>query len=179
MAGTSTNKSPLLVDRPIFRTVRLDQTSSLTGTVDPGTGSNGALLVSCIGNDGALLEDIQLIQRVANDTTAVNLYISNSEIALGVTTTGGRADAHFIGQFALPAAQAVGAKISFRAPFILAPVPHGPATYAYADVPTWLGQRAPLFQGQRIEKGWALWAAVAGNTPVANAPNISVQGGFH
>lgn len=172
MASTSTNKAPLLEDRPLLEICRLDGTSTPAGSVDPGTGTGGTLLVDCTSNDGAVLHDIWLIQRVAGDTSSVNLYLSSSATVLGTITTGQQVDSWFLGQFGFSVGGDPGSTLSFQMPKILAPVPHaGSNVGVNSDEP-------PQFRGLLLRKGLALWAAVNSATPVAGAPLIAVQGGF-
>ena len=171
MASTSTGKQPLLIDAPLCRVVRLDQTSSPAGSADPGTGSNGVLVVDCTGNDGALIEEVAIIQRVAGNTAKGNLYFSTSNLALGVTTTGGQANSWFLARFGFASGPDPGERESLVLPRILAPVPHAGANDADGY--------PPVHRGLRIEKGLALWAAIENASPVANAPNLLVMGGFY
>jgi hypothetical protein len=169
MATTATNKLPLLIDRPLMRVSSLQSTSSPLNTSDPGSGSQGTLLVDCTANEGALLEDIYLIQRVAGHQSIVNLYLSSSNVALAVTATGGAAESFLLTQIAQPLGLPVGATVSFILPGILAPVPHAAG----------MMDGVPQFNGLRIERGFALWAANDAPDTDADAPNIAVQGGFH
>jgi hypothetical protein len=164
MASTSTNKAPLLIDRPLLEIKRLDGTSTPAGSVDPASGTNAALLVDCTANDGALIEVVQLVQRVAGNTTSVNLYLSTNPALLG-------ADAFFLAQTNLSGGGDPGATAIFPLPALLAPVPHSGENNTATDL-------IPQFKGLRLAKGWALWAACNSSTPVANAPNILVQGGY-
>ena len=170
LASSSTNKAPLLIDRPLLEVKRLDATTSPAGTVDPGTGSTGVLLVDCTSNDGAVLDSIWLIQRVASNQSAVNLYISSSGYSLGVTATGGSANAFFLARVAFGSAVAAGEIVEFKLPKLLAPVPHAGANDA--------GGNPPQFRGLYLRKGLALWAAVDSQTAVAAAPNVACQGGY-
>ncbi|MCE2835455.1 MAG: hypothetical protein LW834_00385 [Cyanobium sp. 49614_E6] len=170
MAASSTNKQPLLIDRPLMVVTKLDNTTSPSGAVDPGTGSNGVLLVDCTSGDGAVIDSIWLIQRVASNQGAVNLYISSSAHSLGVTATGGAANAHFLGRLAFTGAVAVGETTEFKLPKILAPVPHAGSNDA--------GGNPPQYRALYLQKGQALWAAVESTTAVAGAPNIACQGGY-
>ena len=66
MASTSTNKQPLLVDRPFLKIV--DTSGLLVGTLPAGTAVDpqtaaGALLVDCTKNDGAIVEHLWTISR--------------------------------------------------------------------------------------------------------------------
>jgi hypothetical protein len=170
MSSTSTGKLPLLIDRPLLRVRKLDQSSS-TPTIDPGTGTTGVLLVDCTQNDGALIEHIWLIQRIANNRNFVNLYLSTSSVALGVTATGGQADSYFVAQDRVPLNATVGVLKTMELPLLLAPVPHA--------APGTGSTLVPQFRGLRIEKGWALWASCDGTGPHPDAPNIGCQGGFY
>jgi hypothetical protein len=167
MASTSTNKQPLLIDAPLMRIVRLDNTSMPENVVDPGTATNAALVVDCTANDGALLESIELIQRVASDITEVRLFISTSNLALGVGLSGAASDSQFLAGLAFPDNQPIGATVEFTLPKLLFPVPHGAAT----DAPM-------QYRGLKIEKGRALWAAANTPTPSFTVPQVLVQGGW-
>lgn len=164
MASTSTNKAPLLIDRPLLEIKRLDGTSTPAGSVDPGSGTNAVLLVDCTANDGALIEVVQLVQRVAGNTTSVNLYLSTNAGLVG-------SDAFFLAQTNLSGGGDPGVTVSFPLPELLAPVPHAGGNDAATNA-------IPQFRGLRLAKGWALWAAANSSTPVANAPNILAMGGY-
>lgn len=157
---------------------RLDQTSQPGGSVDPGTGTNGVLLVDCTGSsDGAWLDTIYLIQRHTGDESIVNLFFSTSNAMLGVTTTGGQANAWFINTCKFPASTPAGQFMEFTLPYTLAPIPHSggntPVRFHSGE------NEPPRFRGLAIPRGKALWAAVFNPTPVAAAPNIGVQGGWY
>jgi hypothetical protein len=171
LSSTSTNKQPLLIDRPLLRPRSLAQTTCLAGTVDPGTTSNGALLLDCTGNDGALVESIWLLQRVADVMVTVNLYASTSAVALGTAYAGSQSEAWFIGSCFLPPQSKPGATTEFVLPHLLAPVPHAGGNDANGGL--------PQFRGLRVESGLALWAAAAVTAPNPDAPLIILQGGLY
>lgn len=176
MSSTSTNKQPLLVDRPLLSVVSLTATTHMPGTTEPTTGTAGVLLADCTNNDGGILDDIWLIQRSGNDTTPVNLFLSTSSQSLGVTTSGGSGSAVFLGRFAFAGNAPVGATISWQPPKLLAPVPHagGSIGYIVSEIP-----EVPQFRGLLMPRGLALWAAVDSATAVSTAPNIACQGGLY
>lgn len=170
MASTSTNKQPLLIDRPLMRVVRLDNTNMPANVLDPGTATNAALIVDCTANDGALLESIELIQRAPNDTTEIRLYLSTSNLALGVGLSGAASDSQYLRSAAFGANQPIGAVVEFVLPRLLFPVPDGGGNTS----------GAPLqYRGLKIEKGRALWAAANNTTPSFTVPQIAVQGGWY
>lgn len=150
---------------------RLDNTTSPAASADPGTGSNGVLLVDCTANDGAVLDAIYLIQRFDDNAVKVNLYISSSAYALGVTATGGSSNAFFLCRFGFGATQKIGATVEASLPKLLAPVPHAGSNGA-DGLP-------PQFRGLYLQAGQALWAAVDSVTAVPAAPNIACQGGYY
>jgi|GEM_PF-1767871 hypothetical protein len=178
MATTSSNKQPLLIDRPLHVVARLDQTSQPAGSVDPGTGTNGVLLVDCTGtSDGAFLDTIFLIQRVSDDESIVNLFFSESNGMLGVVTTGGQANAWFINTCKFPATTPVGQHVEFELPHVLSPIPHAGANLALQGRSG--VSEPPRYRGLYVPRGKALWAAVFHPAPVPHAPNIACQGGWY
>lgn len=186
MPSSSTNKQPLLVDRPLHAVARLDQTSQPAGSIDPGTGTNGVLLVDCTGSsDGAMIDSIFLIQRSSSDESIVNLFFSTSNAMLGTTTTGGQANAWFINTCKFAADTPAGQFIEFALPFVLSPVPHAGQNTVTNTSP--LGSRAvgdtysdpPRFRSLLVPRGLALWAAVFSPAPNPDAPNIACQGGWY
>jgi len=170
MASSSTNKQPLLMDAPLMRVVRLDNTSMPAGIVDPGTATNGALIVDCTANDGALIESLWLIQRAANDTTEIRLFLSTSNLAMGVGLSGAPTDSQFLARAAFGESQPIGVTVEFALPKLLFPVVHASGN---------TGDEPLQFRGLRIEKGRALWAAANVPTPAFTVPQIGVQGGFY
>lgn len=170
MASTSTNKQPLLRDRPLQVIRRLDATSTPGGQVDPSSGSSGVLLVDATTGDGAIVECIYLIQRSAGNTTQVNLYLSTSSQLLGNLGDSGTSDAWFWGQFGFDAPQDPGVRLEFSPlPLTLSPVPHAGTNEDGAP---------PQYRALLVPAGLALWAAVDSSSSVPGAPLIAVQGGW-
>ena len=155
MASSSTNKQPLLIDRPLH--VVSDLTDALVSSI-AFTGANTArMLVNGIGTDGCLIEDIYLL---STGTTAltVNLYLSSSQDYLRPT------EGVYIGQF--QSGSTAGERTEFtEMPRILAPVP------VVGDEP----QLRALY----IPKGKVLWAGIQSATAPTDAPVIGVQGGWY
>ena len=151
------------MDRPLLVMARLDGTSTPAGSVDPGSGTNARLLVDCTNNDGALIESIALVQRVADDATLVNLYISPSALLVNV-------DAFFLGRFGLQVGDKAGATTLFPLWPLLDPVPHAGGNDSTGVI--------PQFDGLRLARGLALWAAANSQSPISTAPSILVQGGY-
>lgn len=146
------------MDRPLLVIGSLSGTITPGGSIDPGSGSNGRLLVDCTTNDGALIETISLIARRDGIDVPVCLYLSRSAVLLN-------ADAFFMARFSMDAASVAGDSTLLPLWPLLAPVPAA-------------GNNAAL-EGLRLARGFALWAACQSATAVADAPNILVQGGFY
>ena len=73
MASTSTNKQPLLIDRPLHKLMNMSQQK--TGNAGYWLSNNSCdVLVDCTQNDGAFLEDIYLISRDTGDH-AISLFL--------------------------------------------------------------------------------------------------------
>lgn len=170
MAASSTNKQPLLVDRPLLAVESLTTSHAPVGALDASTGVAGVLLVDCTQNDGALISDIAAINRVASHTCDIALYLSRSSLTLGVNAASGGFGGLGIGVLKVPTGDQ-GVWTSLALPKLLGPVPHAGGNDANG--------RPPQFRGLPISRGWALWAAVIGTAPDANAPNIACVGGFY
>ena len=177
MSATATNKQPLLIDRPLLVSVSLVTTATGPGTpVDPSNSTGAMLLVDSVDRDGALIESIELLQRVADEEVTVYLYLGPSAIQLGLNAT-------LVAAATVEPDQPIGSRTPFALPKLLAPVPHAPlavlnevqAPAATEPVATQL----PQYEGLRIPRGTALWAAVNTATPNLKAPNIVVQGGWY
>ena len=176
MASTSTNKQPLLIDRPLHNLEVMD--NRITGT--PSTQLNGdlagtnsaILMVDCTQNDGAIVECSYSFSRGDNGGNAwrINLYLSTqvrlpcvkkllviSAVLRHATTAGERSDYDAF-------------------PDILAPVPTVNAKAAAGS-----GDPVPLqMRALYIPKGKALWAAINHNgTGMTTGPVFGVQGGFY
>lgn len=88
MSSTSTNKQPLLVDRPLHQWATLGPTAALTNSASYSTivGGGCSELVSCIDNDGAVIDSLSIVAMQANTTAAVVLFfLSTSSTTFGIT----------------------------------------------------------------------------------------------
>ena len=193
MASTSTNKQPLLIDRPLH--VMADLSGKSVGPnvgIDIVGGAEGQLLVDCTKNDGALISDIYTYARTITQTSydidpcafpdeaiediygyIVCLYLCADRTYLNP------ANAFFIG--AMEAGIDEGEFIRFLdAPRLLAPVANLGSVDETEVVATYM-------QGLFIPKGQCLWAAVqrqylapgSGEDKATMAPMIGVQGGYY
>jgi hypothetical protein len=193
MASTSTNKQPLLVDRPL--SVVKDTSGAVVGTFPPGTAidpqtSAGVLLVDCTKNDGAVIEYAYTLARAIDfesyeedpneDDTQVlgtNGYIVNFYFCPS-NTVFNPANAYFLG--AVVAGTDEGQKVIWvDMPFNHAPVANLGSEPEDIAEPTYM-------RGLYVPKGQCLWAGAvqqyldAGATdPGTLAPLVGVQGGYY
>ena len=79
MATTATNKQPLLVDRVFHNVIKSNTLTS--GTVDSlnivGT-NESSVLVNCVSNDGAVVEDLYVDSRTTTVSYTAVFYFSTS-----------------------------------------------------------------------------------------------------
>ena len=88
MATSSSNKMPLLVDRPLHSFATIGGASALTTATNFNTPSGGGcvLLVDCLGNDGAVVDSISIIANEASTTSSkVLVFLSIAGTAAGIT----------------------------------------------------------------------------------------------
>ena len=88
MATSSSNKMPLLVDRPLHSFATVGGAAALTTATNFNTPSGGGcvLLVDCLSNDGAVVDSISIIANEANITPSkVLIFLSVSASAASIT----------------------------------------------------------------------------------------------
>ena len=182
MASTSTNKQPLLVDRPLFASVDLSEriVSETSNGIDIG-GSNSAILVlDCTKNDGAVIDDIYSYSRDADEVDGgADGMVIGYEVFLYMSTASDflrNNEAYFVGSFT-SADAAAGTKQWEGFPRTLRPVPKvGSVNAEGGEV---IGT---YFRCLYVPKGMALWAAAKkrnADDDGNRAPLLLVQGGFY
>ena len=171
MASTSTNKQPLLIDRPLHKLMNMSQQK--TGNAGYWLSNNSCdVLVDCTQNDGAFLEDIYLISRDTGDH-AISLFLSTAVDVLRESAT---ESTFFVGQF--KSGTTAGEIVHFEdMPFQIAPVPVVPLATANT-------REAGQIKGFYIPRGYALWAGravvpTAPNLDFTTCPVLGCQGGFY
>ena len=152
MASTSTNKQPLLVDNVFHEAVNVGNALNLGFDV---LGSNSAaLLVDCIGKDGAIVEDLYTVSRGA--AYAINIFLSSANDYLRPS------ESVFIG--GVGSTDVVSTKQHADLPETMTPVPR-------------IGSN-PKNAGLYVPRNKALWVALNSNIEVTDAPIVAAQGGF-
>ena len=89
MATSSSNKMPLLVDRPLHSFATLGGAAALTTATNFNTPSGGGcvLLVDCLTNDGAVIDSISVIANEASTTAStVLVFLSIAASAASITS---------------------------------------------------------------------------------------------
>ena len=192
MASTSTNKQPLLVDRPL--SVVKDTSGLLVGTLPPGTAVDpqtaaGVLLVDCTKNDGAVIEYTYTIARAIDfDSYAedpnedpsqvlqkngylVNFYFCPSNTAFNP------ASAFYLG--AVEAGVKEGQKV------IWVDMPESRSSCCLGSEPDDIAEPTYM-RGLYVPKGQCLWAAAVqqylendATDPASFTPLVGVQGGYY
>lgn len=122
MASTSTNKQPLLVDRPLHEFVTLGATAALSTSSNLSTLVTGGCfaLVDCADNDGAVIDSISIIATEAGTTAAsVLIMLSTSASSYAITS----ANTAVVANAAITSA-AAGDRTNISLPPLVIPVPN-------------------------------------------------------
>jgi len=163
MATTSTNKQPLLVDRPFHNHIPADRLNSGSEGVDILGANSAKVLVDCTTNDGGVIEEAYSISRGLDSNGEqfnINFYISSSTDFLRPD------EAVYIGT--LQASDTVGQTTAVENfPRVLAPLPND-------------GGQAQV-KAFYVPRGRAIWFTLQLVNPDLgkNAPIVAAQGGFY
>lgn len=172
MSSSSTNKQPLLVDRPLQKFATLGATPALSSSTNfSGILGGGCTLLVDGGGDGATIDSLSIIATEISTTAAVVLFfLSSSPTPFGITTE----------NTALVASAAVvsntlGQRTNVPLPPLSVPVPN-----LGADTTT--TETAKKNTGLLIEAGQLLYVgldrAITAPTPLTKI-HVFAQGGFY
>lgn len=172
MASSSTNKQPLLVDRPLHEAVVIGGTSGLSSATNLNTpiASGLTLLVDCAGNDGAVLDSVSvLITESSTTQSTVALYIND-----------GTANYTYVGGVAIPGGNTLGTRVNVSLPPLSIPVPNlaSPA----ATMATYPSETDKKNTGLLIPAGKSLYAGVSAALTAPSAATrvvVAAQGGYY
>jgi len=177
MATSSSNKMPLLVDRPMHSFATIGGTAALTTATDLNTPSAAGcvLIVDCSGNDGAVIDSLSILALEANTTArAVLAFLSTATTAASVTTAN---TAYVAG--ATIGSSAKGDRTNIPLPALSVPVPNLASPAATKNVyPNELEKKNT---GLYVPSGALLYVGVdqAIAAPSANTRvHVFAQGGF-
>ena len=175
MATTSSNKMPLLVDRPLHSFASLGASAGLTTASNFNTpNANLVLLVDCSTNDGAIIDSISLISNQASLTSVkVIAFLSVATSGAGVTATNTLAVAH------ATVGSGLGDRVNMSLPALCVPVPNlaSPAATAAA----YPSETDKKNTGIYVPSGATLFigTSAAITAPSADSRvNVFAQGGF-
>jgi len=121
VATTSSNKMPLLVDRPLHSFATIGGAACLTTSTNFNTVSGGGctLLVDCSSNDGAVIDSISIIANEASTTAStVLVFLSVATATNGITAS----NTACIASAAIGSATA-GQRTNISLPALTVPVP--------------------------------------------------------
>lgn len=173
MSSTSTNKQPLLVDRPLHEFITLGGTPALSSATNLSgiLGGGCSLLVDCLGNDGAVIDSLSLVATEVSTTAVVVLFLlSSSPTPFGITTE----NTAVVASGTLLSAS-LGQRTNISLPPLSVPVPNLGADSSTSEV-------AKKNTGLLIKSGQLLYAgldrAVTAPTPLTKL-NVFAQGGYY
>lgn len=172
MSSTSTNKQPLLVDRPLHTFAILGATPCLADANDFATilGGGCSLLVDCSDNDGAVVDSLSIVCTRANTgQSAVLFFVSESPTIFGITESNTVLVASAVIQSGAP-----GDRTNVSLPPLTIPVPNlggqtSPTEFSKKNTGLYIPSGALLYTG--------LNAAIVAPTPTTKV-NVFAQGGF-
>jgi len=177
MATSSSNKMPLLVDRPLHSFATIGGTAALTTSTDLNTPASAGctLLVDCSGNDGAVVDSLSILALEANTTArGVVAFLSTATTASSITAAN---TAYVAG--ATITSSSKGDRTNIPLPALSVPVPNlaSPA----ATVAAYPNELDKKNTGLYVPSGALLYVGVdqAIAAPSANTRvHVFAQGGF-
>jgi hypothetical protein len=175
VSSTSTNKQPMLVDRPLHEFAALGPTPGLIDPLNFASVLAGGCvpLVDCINEnrDGAMVDSLSIVANQANTTAAkVVFFLSVSPSALGVNGT----NTLHVASAGILSSQA-GERVNVPLPALNVPVPN----LGGQTSPT---ETSKKNTGLHVPKGRILYVGLSEPlllpTPIATV-NIFAQGGYY
>lgn len=172
MSSSSTNKQPLLIDRPLQRFAVLGATPALSNSsIFSGILGGGCTLLVDGGQDGATIDSLSIIATEVGTTAAVVLFfLSSSPTPFGIT-----AENTAIAASAAIVSSSLGQRTNVSLPPLSVPVPN-----LGADTTT--SETAKKNTGLMIEAGQLLYVgldrAITAPTPLTKV-NVFAQGGYY
>ena len=172
MSSSSTNKQPLLVDRPLHTFAILGASPCLTDPANFSSLVAGGLspLVDCSGNDGGVVDSLSIIANQAG-TTAVSVlfYVSSSPTVFGIT----EANAALVASAAVQSS-AAGERTNVPLPPLSIPVPNLGGQSSVTEVSK---KNTGLYVPAGIVLYVGISAAILAPTPLTKI-NVFAQGGL-
>lgn len=177
MATSSSNKMPLLVDRPLHSFATLGGAAALTTATDFNTPNGGGcvLLVDCLSNDGAVVDSLSIVSNEASTTASkVLVFLSIAASAASITS----ANTVLVANETI-SSSAAGERTNISLPPLSVPVPNlaGPA----ATTTTFASETDKKNTGLYVPSGAVLYVGL--NAPLTSPSSstrvhVFAQGGF-
>jgi hypothetical protein len=179
MSSSSTNKQPLLVDRPLHTFAILGASPCLSSPANFSSLVAGGLLplVDCSGNDGGVIDSLSIIANQAG-TTAVSVlfYVSSSPTVFGIT----EANTALVAS-AVVGSTAAGERTNVLLPPLSVPVPNTLGAFTFDGSQVIDFDAIKKNTGLYIPAGVVLYvgisAAILAPTPLTKI-NVFAQGGL-
>lgn len=172
MSSTSTNKQPLLVDRPLHEFAVLGPSPALTTSTNLGTIISGGCvtLVDCSNSDGAVIDSLSIIANQASTSSVLVLFLlSSASTQLGISDNNTAVVAT-----ATVLSSSIGQRTNVSLPPLTIPVPN-------LGGETSLTETSKKNTGLYVPAGKVLYtgltAAITAPTP-ATTVNVFAQGGY-
>lgn len=178
MASSSSNKQPLLVDRPLHSFATIGGTAALTTSTNFNTpaGAGCALLVDCSANDGAVIDSVSVIITEASTTTStVLLFLSTAASPASISAL----NTAVVASVAIPGGNTAGQRVNMSLPALSVPVPNlaSPA----ATMATYPTETDKKNTGLYVPSTALVYVGVTASLTApstATRVNVFAQGGF-
>lgn len=178
MSTSSSNKMPLLVDRPLHSFATIGATAALTSATNFNTpaGAGCTLLVDCASNDGAVIDALSILITEASTTTSTVLaFLSIASSPSGISAL----NTACVASGAIPGGSTAGQRVNISLPPLSVPVPNlaSPA----ATMATYPAETDKKNTGLYIPSGALLYVGVTAALAAPSAAtrvHVFAQGGF-
>jgi hypothetical protein len=178
MATSSSNKMPLLVDRPLHSFAAIGGAAALTTATNfnSPTGGGCVLLVDCGSNDGAVVDSLSVrITEDSTTTSTVLVFLSTASNPSGINTVNTACAA----SVAIPGGNTAGQRVNISLPPLSIPVPNlgSPA----ATMATYPSETDKKNTGLYVPSGALLYVGVSAALTAPSAAtrvHVFAQGGF-
>ena len=178
MSSTSTNKAPLLVDRPLHSFATIGSAAALTSSTNFASvsGAGCTMLVDCSGNDGAIIDSLSIVATEASTTgSSVLVFISTAPSATLITTINTACVASGV-----IASSSAGQRTNISLPPLCVPVPNlGSPAATMATYPTETDKKNT---GLYVPSGALIYVGVSAALSAPSAAtrvHVFAQGGFY
>ena len=178
MASSSTNKMPLLVDRPLLSWATVGATAALVSATNFNTpnGSGLTALADCTSNDGAIVDSLSVMITESSTTpTTVLAFMSVASSVAAVTSN----NTAVVASLVIPGGNTAGQRLNISLPPISIPVPNlaSPAA-TMAAYPTETDKKNT---GLYVPSGALLYVGVSSGISAPSSTtrvHVFAQGGF-